>query len=147
MFFHHFQDSKKWEQVQGENSPQPRHFHCSIIYQNKLYLFGGKSNGYHNSLHKYNFETNVWSHVEPDPRFCADWPIARYGHAAICNFFNIFISFFNFLEIGMGKKKQGNFFYNFFGFFIWKFKLMSKLMKIEIVGKSVQFMYLYFWRI
>ena len=47
----------------------------------------------------------------------------------------------------MGKKKQGNFFYNFFGFFIWKFKLMSKLMKIEIVGKSVQFMYLYFWRI
>ena len=36
------------------NTPKGRHFHSSVVFENSLFIFGGKSNGYLNDIHEYS---------------------------------------------------------------------------------------------
>ena len=58
----------------AEDAPYARHFHSSFFYQQELYIFGGKSNGYHNDLRKFNLESKKWTHIKVSAA-----PLARYG--------------------------------------------------------------------
>lgn len=46
----------------GENYPGPRHGHVAVVYDRKMYLFGGKvsSMGSTNQTNVYDFETGKW---------------------------------------------------------------------------------------
>jgi len=59
------------------NSPCPRNFHSCCVYKNEMYLFGGKSNGYHSDLYKFNFKQMKWQTINATGKL----PLARYGHS------------------------------------------------------------------
>ena len=53
-------DTLKWKAVVTDGtSPKGRHFHACVQYNNALYVFGGKSNGYMNDLHCFDLSTRV----------------------------------------------------------------------------------------
>ena len=58
-----------------------RHFHSAVTYQDSMYVFGGKSNGYWNDLWRFDIENNVWSKEIPDPS--TKPPTRRYGHTGV----------------------------------------------------------------
>lgn len=71
----------------GDERPYARHFHSSVYYGGFFYIFGGKSNGYHNDLWKFVLP------AQKDPAL-KDWrmvkPIsdqsklfARFGQSAV----------------------------------------------------------------
>eukprot|EP01090_Pellita_catalonica_P022268 TRINITY_DN8591_c0_g1_i1.p1 TRINITY_DN8591_c0_g1~~TRINITY_DN8591_c0_g1_i1.p1 ORF type:complete len:794 (-),score=120.77 TRINITY_DN8591_c0_g1_i1:26-2407(-) len=43
-----------------------------------MYVYGGKSNGYHDDLYQYNFGKGEWEHIKSKNN-----PVARYGHSAV----------------------------------------------------------------
>jgi len=44
-------DRKRWKKIEATgNKPKGRHFHTAIIHASKMFVFGGKSNGYMNDL-------------------------------------------------------------------------------------------------
>lgn len=43
------------EQKCSSVPPEKRHFHSSVLYNGALYIFGGKSNGYHNDMFRFDF--------------------------------------------------------------------------------------------
>jgi hypothetical protein len=43
-----------------------------------MFLFGGKSNGYHSDMYKLNLNTRAWKQVNQTGKA----PLARYGHGA-----------------------------------------------------------------
>jgi len=59
-------DSKIWTKIEAPNSPSARYYHSGVVYNNKLYIFGGaKTNKiYNNDLHTFDFETKTWSLIE-----------------------------------------------------------------------------------
>lgn len=45
---------EEWNEIEVKSPPQPRHFHVMVEHEGIIYLFGGKSNGYHSSLHIFD---------------------------------------------------------------------------------------------
>eukprot|EP01097_Dermamoeba_algensis_P001906 TRINITY_DN1748_c0_g1_i1.p1 TRINITY_DN1748_c0_g1~~TRINITY_DN1748_c0_g1_i1.p1 ORF type:complete len:492 (-),score=72.99 TRINITY_DN1748_c0_g1_i1:26-1501(-) len=72
-------EKKTWSTpVMNGSPPNGRHFHSSVVYQNSMYIFGGDSNGFHNTLFRYHTEKNTWKQIEGESP-----PSARYGHTAV----------------------------------------------------------------
>ncbi|EDV26766.1 uncharacterized protein TRIADDRAFT_54002 [Trichoplax adhaerens] len=74
--------NENWENVQPRNdySPSSRHGQTTVVYRNKLYLFGGQfSDQDEASFWIYNFEFNLWSPFEPDGSMI---PSTRRNHTA-----------------------------------------------------------------
>jgi hypothetical protein len=96
---------RKWKKVptEGTNKPKGRHFHAAVVYHNRMYLFGGKSNGYMNDLFCLDFgaeyciaeparlvalnfllfffsDTMTWSQED---NVSGKPPSKRYGHSAV----------------------------------------------------------------
>ena len=64
----------------NDDSPCARHFHSIALFKNNLYIFGGKSNGYHNDLRKYDLESKLWTYIIPDKNRDSI-PSACYGQS------------------------------------------------------------------
>jgi hypothetical protein len=65
----------------NSKSPIARNWHSSVEFNNELYIFGGKSNGYLNDLWKYDPIVNVWSQIRYIQNDTV--PSARYGHKCV----------------------------------------------------------------
>lgn len=80
-------ETRDWSAVAFSStsfSPGPRHFHSSVLYRDKLYIFGGKSNGYLSDLWSFDFATKSWQELDGHHSKTANKPIARFGHTAVC---------------------------------------------------------------
>jgi hypothetical protein len=84
-----------------------------------MYIHGGKSNGYHADLYKYNFTKKRWTVINPSPQ--TKPPLARFGHkvrhfsSLLFPFFflyDIFISFISFSSLSLSLSLS--FFLSFF---------------------------------
>eukprot|EP01098_Paradermamoeba_levis_P008979 TRINITY_DN3709_c0_g2_i1.p1 TRINITY_DN3709_c0_g2~~TRINITY_DN3709_c0_g2_i1.p1 ORF type:complete len:499 (-),score=121.38 TRINITY_DN3709_c0_g2_i1:22-1518(-) len=68
---------KKWlTPVQREGSIKGSHFHCSTLYRDELFIFGGRCNSYTNEITKLSLIDEKWTRVKaqgspPAPRFGA----------------------------------------------------------------------------
>jgi len=72
------QSSSTWRLVENIGTwPERRYAHCAVVYNNKMYVWGGQrdcnSDRYFNDMHCFNFKTKVWHEVKqqgliPDPR-------------------------------------------------------------------------------
>lgn len=70
------------EDTTPENErPYARHFHSCVFYGGFFYVFGGKSNGYHNDLWQYHVYQNVWKMVKPISG--QSKLFARFGQSAV----------------------------------------------------------------
>ena len=49
------------------------------MIENKVYIFGGKSNGYRNDIHCANITDLVWGEVEVE----GEKPTPRYGQSSV----------------------------------------------------------------
>ncbi|KAL6063740.1 STE/STE11 protein kinase, variant 1 [Balamuthia mandrillaris] len=73
---------ERWYEAKTKGQvPQSRHFHAVAVGENCMYIHGGKSNGYHADLFRFDFEKLEWKRIRlkqktPDP-------LARYGHSAV----------------------------------------------------------------
>src|SRR5688572_12294714 len=67
---------QKFSAPSNSDFPSSRNFHSSCVYKNSMYLFGGKSNGYHSDMYKFNLQTKKWKLVNQHGKA----PAARYGH-------------------------------------------------------------------
>jgi len=76
-------DNKKWAIVVAHGTPpSPRCGHSAIVYDRKMWIFGGHDNNKHpfNDLFFFDFATSKWEQiqqVEGEP-----WPAPRYHHSA-----------------------------------------------------------------
>jgi N-acetylneuraminic acid mutarotase len=61
--------------------PISRNWHSSIVFNNELYIFGGKSNGYLNDLWRYDPVGNVWTQIQYLKN--ENVPSPRYGHKCV----------------------------------------------------------------
>ncbi|KAF7728560.1 Negative regulator of mitotic exit [Apophysomyces ossiformis] len=68
-----------WEYLSTNEGPSGRSGHVSVIFDNKLYIFGGSDGAnFYNDLWAFDLQTRVWS-----PVACAGYiPAPRYGCAA-----------------------------------------------------------------
>ncbi len=64
-----------------EERPFARHFHSCVFYGGFFYVFGGKSNGYHNDLWQYHVYQNNWKMVKPISG--QSKLFARFGQSAV----------------------------------------------------------------
>lgn len=64
-----------------EERPFARHFHSCVFYGGFFYVFGGKSNGYHNDLWQYHVYQNSWKMVKPISG--QSKLFARFGQSAV----------------------------------------------------------------
>jgi hypothetical protein len=75
-------DTKSSSLVTPNNqSPLARNWHSSIVYNNELYIFGGKSNGYLNDMWKYDPVGNMWTQIQYVQYNIV--PSQRYGHKCV----------------------------------------------------------------
>lgn len=71
-------DKNEWRQIESLNTPPPRCSHQAVLYQDKVYVFGGEygtlDQFYHyRDLWELDLKTNTWREVEAT----GDWPTAR----------------------------------------------------------------------
>ena len=79
VFKYHFLENK-WERVNPEckELPSPRIGHSAVIYEDNMYVFGGKDTEERfDDMWKFDLKTNVWSIVDSN-----DCPVPRSGHTA-----------------------------------------------------------------
>jgi len=83
-------DSFEWTQIETDplKRPKPREFHSSIVYENSLWIFGGKSNRYENDLFQFDFATNSWREIRA---LSGPLPSKRFGHSAVVHNNNLYI--------------------------------------------------------
>lgn len=80
---------KKWSKPNFTgDKPSSRHLHTALIYNEKMFIFGGKNDTYLNDIFEYDFELNHWSKIEES----GDVPQKRYGHTAVQIFGTMLIS-------------------------------------------------------
>eukprot|EP01033_Poteriospumella_lacustris_P005367 gene5367-3826_t len=77
-------DKNEWRQIESLNTPPPRCSHQAVLYQDKVYVFGGEygtlDQFYHyRDLWELDLKTNTWREVEAT----GDWPTARSGHRMV----------------------------------------------------------------
>ncbi|KAF2068693.1 hypothetical protein CYY_009983, partial [Polysphondylium violaceum] len=98
LYFFHF-SMKQWNQVTFGNGPAMRTQHSSILWNNSMYIFGGRNaSGPKNDLYVYSFETQLWSEVPTE----GAKPTARFGHSAIVDDNHMIV----FGGIGVGEQSQ-----------------------------------------
>jgi len=75
--------TKKWALIPNKgNFPKPIYLHTAVIYENKMWVFGGSTGKDTNDFYSFDFATSEWSKIETSGPI----PSARYGHAAcVCN--------------------------------------------------------------
>ncbi|KAL9648570.1 hypothetical protein ABK040_012229 [Willaertia magna] len=75
--------SESWNKIimNNENIVKERNFHSSVIYENELILFGGKSNGYFNDMYSLNLiKKDEWKKMEyNNNKMKSDIPTPRFG--------------------------------------------------------------------
>jgi hypothetical protein len=64
-----------------EDRPFARHFHSCVFYGGFVFVFAGKSNGYHNDLWQYHIYQNNWKMVKPISG--QSKLFARFGQSAV----------------------------------------------------------------
>ncbi len=64
-----------------EDRPFSRHFHSCVFYGGFVFVFAGKSNGYHNDLWQYHVYQNNWKMVKPISG--QSKLLARFGQSAV----------------------------------------------------------------
>lgn len=70
---------KKWEKIEVQKEPEPRHNHSCVVFDSSMYIFGGSGyNGFNKEFLEYKFEKNEWRVIESknQPRF-------RHAHTAV----------------------------------------------------------------
>lgn len=68
--------------------PTGRGYHCSVVYQDKMYTFGGSTdNSYISQLLEYNFDTHVWTAMP----LTGNYPDAREHHACVVHGDNMYV--------------------------------------------------------
>ncbi len=77
-------ETKEWQQEHAGNRenkevPCPRNLHVAVTYRNEMWIHGGKSNGYHADMYRYQFSKRRWQLVTPHNK----GPLARFGHRAV----------------------------------------------------------------
>ncbi|CAL6066891.1 Kelch_repeat-containing protein [Hexamita inflata] len=73
--------SNQWQQVKTTNTPCARYGHSSVIYNNKLYIYGGKNPTTKSLLDDFcvlDLDTLTWSYIQ-----CNENPCGRYGHSLL----------------------------------------------------------------
>eukprot|EP00898_Chlorokybus_atmophyticus_P009061 jgi/Chlat1/9156/Chrsp97S08403 len=80
MYVYDFETSK-WGRITGTGDvPSGRHGHTTVVYNDKMYLFGGYFAGSStNELHVFNFETSQWTALKPEGAL----PPPRWRHSAV----------------------------------------------------------------
>lgn len=73
-------EKNEWRLIESLNTPPPRCSHQSVIYQDKMYVFGGEYGTLDQFYHYRDFweldlKTNAWKEVEAT----GDWPSARFA--------------------------------------------------------------------
>lgn len=68
---------KKWSELTFAVGPCQRYGHSATLVDDKIYLFGGKSERYLNDLHAYDISLNAWTECDADPK-----PPANLVHTA-----------------------------------------------------------------
>jgi len=70
-----------WEKVAtGGVAPPPRYAHSAVMYENKMYIFGGERSAYtFNDIWTFDFATSTWEFVTPLTPLV---PGARFDHSA-----------------------------------------------------------------
>ena len=66
-----------------EGRPFARHFHSCVETDGFLYMFGGKSNGYHSDVFRYHITDNFWKFVKPSHSLTQGKLFARFGQTAV----------------------------------------------------------------
>lgn len=76
---------KKITQSDGMQKPSARRYHSSVVFDNKMYIFGGnawkKSNL--NDLWVFNYDLNEWKQLTNDNNTNVSWPEGRCRHSAV----------------------------------------------------------------
>jgi len=73
-------EQRFWHKLEVEKPPPPRYAHSSVVYDDKMYIFGGERSAYaFNDIWEYSFEDNTWNFVTPRSR---NVPSPRYDHTA-----------------------------------------------------------------
>lgn len=79
--FKFYFNENRWERIyiqNGADQPSPRIGHSAIIYQDSMYIFGGKdTEDRFDDMWRFDLQSNTWSQVE-----CGNNPVARSGHTA-----------------------------------------------------------------
>ena len=93
----------KWLKISYRGSPpSPRYYHSSVIIENTLYIFGGKSSeSIKNQIYTLDLDTYYWSR----PQVIGNIP-HRYGHTSVEYNNNMF----TFGGIGTGEKILDDFY-------------------------------------
>jgi N-acetylneuraminic acid mutarotase len=92
---YHFQENK-WGKIEipaGQPKPEPRSGHTAVIYQNGMYIFGGKDdeNKKLNDFWRLDLQTFAWTEVKlSSPN--AEVPMPRSGHQ--CDVYNHYMVLF-----------------------------------------------------
>lgn len=78
-------EKNEWKKIQAINTPSPRCFHQAIIYNEKLYIFGGEYSTLHQFFHYkdlwyLDMKTFIWTEVISINNIT---PSARSGHRMI----------------------------------------------------------------
>jgi hypothetical protein len=58
-----------------------------VTYRNEMWIHGGKSNGYHADMYRYQFSKRRWQLVTPHSK----GPLARFGHRAVVHDTSLFV--------------------------------------------------------
>ena len=75
---------QKWMNITIDGTaPSGRHFHSGIINNEKLYIFGGKANGYKNDHFAFDLNLHCWLEIKPNGEKGDKYPIQRYGHIGV----------------------------------------------------------------
>lgn len=72
-------EKNEWKQIESLNTPPPRCSHQSVLYHDKLYMFGGEYATMDQFYHYRDFweldlKTNIWTEIQAT----GDLPSARY---------------------------------------------------------------------
>ncbi|KAJ5079303.1 leucine-zipper-like transcriptional regulator 1 [Anaeramoeba ignava] len=74
------ESEKKWIEIKHENAPPKRSRHTSVLYNNKLWIFGGYSvdNKVFNDLFTFDLESHQWTEIKTQ-----NPPNPLKGHTAV----------------------------------------------------------------
>jgi len=160
-------DTRAWRAINPSGTlPVKRTSHSSVVYGNKMYVFGGFSGEeYLNDLHEFDIETETWTEIthlcrgdipQPRSRFCAAvhgdcmYILGGWNKIGYFNDFHRFnfatrtwtnISNLNFTIPCISQYSlatDGTFLYVFGGFCAEEKVCINKLFKYRVNGNSTQ---------
>lgn len=78
-------ERERWELIHTTGEcPKPVYLHSAVVFDGKMWVFGGSVGKDSNELYSFEFSSRVWRRiVPPNPQAAALVPSPRYGHAAV----------------------------------------------------------------